>query len=148
MQPARNGPCPCGSGKRYKHCHGALIFDGIEAPNFGKNSAPPDVFRRAAAEFAKIRERERLLGDVRLPNTVEFAGSRIVGVGGTIWAVDPKYPPINFMSELLVRSLGAHWFGSELEKGQGVAHPAITWYRATMDWQNQHVDAGGSSVPR
>jgi preprotein translocase subunit SecA len=20
---ARNNPCPCGSGKRYKHCHGA-----------------------------------------------------------------------------------------------------------------------------
>ena len=22
--PARNAPCPCGSGKRYKDCHGAL----------------------------------------------------------------------------------------------------------------------------
>jgi preprotein translocase subunit SecA len=21
---ARNAPCPCGSGKRYKQCHGAL----------------------------------------------------------------------------------------------------------------------------
>jgi preprotein translocase subunit SecA len=21
---ARNAPCPCGSGKKYKHCHGAL----------------------------------------------------------------------------------------------------------------------------
>ena len=20
----RNSPCPCGSGKKYKHCHGAL----------------------------------------------------------------------------------------------------------------------------
>jgi preprotein translocase subunit SecA len=20
----RNEPCPCGSGKKYKHCHGAL----------------------------------------------------------------------------------------------------------------------------
>ena len=25
--PTRNGPCPCGSGKRYKHCHGALALD-------------------------------------------------------------------------------------------------------------------------
>ncbi len=23
-EPARNAMCPCGSGKRYKHCHGAL----------------------------------------------------------------------------------------------------------------------------
>jgi FkbM family methyltransferase len=24
-RPRRNEPCPCGSGKRYKHCHGALL---------------------------------------------------------------------------------------------------------------------------
>ncbi|MDO5706169.1 MAG: SEC-C metal-binding domain-containing protein, partial [Paracoccus sp. (in: a-proteobacteria)] len=22
--PSRNDPCPCGSGKKFKHCHGAL----------------------------------------------------------------------------------------------------------------------------
>jgi preprotein translocase subunit SecA len=22
-EPSRNAPCPCGSGKKYKHCHGA-----------------------------------------------------------------------------------------------------------------------------
>jgi preprotein translocase subunit SecA len=21
----RNSPCPCGSGKKYKHCHGAAV---------------------------------------------------------------------------------------------------------------------------
>ena len=21
----RNAPCPCGSGKKFKHCHGALV---------------------------------------------------------------------------------------------------------------------------
>jgi uncharacterized protein YecA (UPF0149 family) len=21
-EPGRNDPCPCGSGKKYKHCHG------------------------------------------------------------------------------------------------------------------------------
>jgi len=30
-RPARNEPCPCGSGKRYKECHGA-ITGGAEAP--------------------------------------------------------------------------------------------------------------------
>ena len=24
IEPGRNSPCPCGSGKRYKDCHGAL----------------------------------------------------------------------------------------------------------------------------
>ena len=22
---SRNAPCPCGSGKKFKHCHGALV---------------------------------------------------------------------------------------------------------------------------
>jgi preprotein translocase subunit SecA len=22
---ARNAPCPCGSGKKFKHCHGTLV---------------------------------------------------------------------------------------------------------------------------
>ena len=24
-QVSRNAPCPCGSGKKYKHCHGAFV---------------------------------------------------------------------------------------------------------------------------
>jgi len=24
----RNEPCPCGSGRKYKHCHGALQHGG------------------------------------------------------------------------------------------------------------------------
>jgi preprotein translocase subunit SecA len=23
--PGRNDPCPCGSGKKFKHCHGQLV---------------------------------------------------------------------------------------------------------------------------
>ena len=23
--PGRNDPCPCGSGKKFKHCHGRLV---------------------------------------------------------------------------------------------------------------------------
>ena len=34
----RNDPCPCGSGKRYKNCHGALASS---APPSGAASAPP-----------------------------------------------------------------------------------------------------------
>jgi len=37
--PGRNEPCPCGSGKKYKHCHGALDL-GSEAAS-GALPAPP-----------------------------------------------------------------------------------------------------------
>lgn len=28
LQPGRNDPCPCGSGKKYKKCHGAALSGG------------------------------------------------------------------------------------------------------------------------
>jgi len=31
LQAGRNDPCPCGSGKRYKHCHGRLAGAGSQA---------------------------------------------------------------------------------------------------------------------
>ncbi|MFZ1110741.1 MAG: SEC-C metal-binding domain-containing protein, partial [Rhodomicrobium sp.] len=27
---ARNAPCPCGSGKKFKHCHGAIVDAAAE----------------------------------------------------------------------------------------------------------------------
>jgi hypothetical protein len=29
--PRRNDPCPCGSGRRYKHCHGAVAAGDVAA---------------------------------------------------------------------------------------------------------------------
>ncbi|MGH8802465.1 MAG: tetratricopeptide repeat protein, partial [Casimicrobiaceae bacterium] len=42
----RNDPCPCGSGKRYKLCHGALSTAGVAVSDF----APPTSHTRAAAD--------------------------------------------------------------------------------------------------
>ena len=41
--PARNDPCPCGSGRRYKHCHGA------------PGAAPLDVDAQSPADAAQSR---------------------------------------------------------------------------------------------
>ena len=39
----RNDPCPCGSGKRYKHCHGAVGGAGAAAAATAPPAATPDV---------------------------------------------------------------------------------------------------------
>jgi tetratricopeptide (TPR) repeat protein len=46
IAPARNGPCPCDSGKRYKDCHGALA-----APS-GPPAADVAIGQRMAAALA------------------------------------------------------------------------------------------------
>ena len=38
----RNEPCPCGSGRKYKQCHGALQPEELDAfPNVGRNDPCP-----------------------------------------------------------------------------------------------------------
>ncbi len=40
MHPARNEPCPCGSGRRYKHCCGAVIPISAAAAGSALSGAP------------------------------------------------------------------------------------------------------------
>jgi SEC-C motif len=43
----RNDPCPCGSGKRYKHCHGSMVAAADDpAPN-DMQIANDDSFKKA-----------------------------------------------------------------------------------------------------
>ncbi len=56
--PARNSPCPCGSGKRYKDCHGLLAPPPIHNPV----AAPPPAERTVAALLARARS-SLALGD-------------------------------------------------------------------------------------
>ncbi len=53
----RNQPCPCGSGKRYKHCHGslsgapsALLGEALAAYRAGSLRRAETLFRQAIAE--------------------------------------------------------------------------------------------------
>jgi protein O-GlcNAc transferase len=51
---SRNAPCPCGSGKRFKDCHGA-----IGAGDVAVTRPAPDVASSTHAEAAALRERAR-----------------------------------------------------------------------------------------
>ena len=42
MKVGRNAPCPCGSGKKYKRCHGASRAPVTDAPHGGSATAVPD----------------------------------------------------------------------------------------------------------
>jgi uncharacterized protein YchJ len=96
--PARNAPCPCGSGKRYKDCHGALVAgpalpaaDSLEAllrqaehaSARGEHNAAHALLQRAlelAPEHPDLlRERARVewtLGDANAAATCRAALDR------------------------------------------------------------------------
>src|SRR5512142_108600 len=76
----RNGPCPCGSGKRYKHCHGsvamavsesmqdgpgALHSEARAAHRSGALSTAASLYRRIIAEHPDDVEAIHALGVVQ-----------------------------------------------------------------------------------
>jgi hypothetical protein len=64
MNPRRNDPCPCGSGKKFKHCHGdaALVeaWDEVhlseeDVPEFDPNSPHLQVGSLTQQELKDVR---------------------------------------------------------------------------------------------
>ena len=82
----RNDPCPCGSGKRYKHCHGAAGASPLAAtpaPPAGPPAAtPPDALvaralaahQRGDLDAAERDYRAALAAAPRHPHALHFLG--------------------------------------------------------------------------
>jgi len=58
---SRNDPCPCGSGKRYKHCHGSDAPSASAAPEAPPASADPIERARAALRAGQARDAAALV---------------------------------------------------------------------------------------
>jgi len=127
-----------------------LSRHGILASNINRNAPPAEVIvkmgRMAEEGISRAAERKRLYGETQLPNSAEFNGMRMVGVGSAIYGVDPKLAPLNFMGQLLIQTLSRDWFTGQLAAAENSAtpiHPIISWCRDTMAWQDKHVDKDG-----
>ena len=71
----RNAPCPCGSGKRYKHCHGGAAEDAASTGTLeralaehraGRLAAAEVLYRRVLAETPDDPDALHMLAVVRL----------------------------------------------------------------------------------
>jgi predicted O-linked N-acetylglucosamine transferase (SPINDLY family) len=136
--PARNAPCPCGSGRRYKDCHGVLHAAAAAPP-----AATADLLRQAEQAFAR--------------------GEHVVAE--TLWqqvlALDPDHPEALFHFGNRARERGDHaaaidLYERALRRAQG--HPGVlnnlglaleangeteraqVCYRAVLARQPQHPD--------
>jgi hypothetical protein len=117
----RNEPCPCGSGKKFKKCHGAPL------------PVPPDQLRALYRKATKETERKSSMrrekyGRVRPIIHADFKGKKYVGVGSELhgsahWRTVP-----DFLSDYLQRFLAGPWYQVELEKPLENRHPLAQWY--------------------
>ncbi|HYD81537.1 MAG TPA: SEC-C domain-containing protein [Paucimonas sp.] len=114
----RNDPCPCGSRKKFKHCHGAP-----------KNSGDlNDAYVRLSLQkhMAQEVQRQRQQGNGKPIISVEFSGMRFVAVRNRL--IYGKWATFHdFLFEYIKLTMGEAWWKGELAKPLEEQHPILQW---------------------
>lgn len=122
--PGRNQPCPCGSGKKFKRCHGGPNADFEEMISRGAAEA-----KRQAAIHRIQSERQQGLG--RGIISADAAGTRLVLVGNRkCWGKWMTFH--DFLYAYIVDVMGISWFQDEAAKAPAVRHPILRWHARLM----------------
>lgn len=127
----RNAPCPCGSRKKYKHCHGSIAPEvAAEAQNIDR------IIQIAGMRHEARRvEVERQFGKGRPPLAFESHGFKIVAVGNEIhWSEKWKTFP-DFLMEYFKKVLGPEWGKAQLARDRKNWSPIFEWYAQTCEYQ-------------
>jgi hypothetical protein len=124
----RNAPCPCGSGKKYKRCCGAI---GPVAPP-PQSQATPEIPRDALLEFRRQEAREyqrRLMQGLGRPIiSFESNGYRLVAIGNEIQRSTRWRTFHDFLADYIKYLLTPEWGKAELVKPEAERHPLFSWF--------------------
>jgi hypothetical protein len=119
----RNAPCPCGSGKRFKHCHGKLVSDPDD---------PLGSLEQRRNE-AVLRERRAQQG---FGKAIQFhqMNDRIAVVIGRALMVGHWRTFTDFLLDYFAERMGRQWIAAEMQKGID-GHPIGQWASAMHEPQ-------------
>jgi hypothetical protein len=123
---ARNALCPCGSGKKYKHCCGALDRRAI-GPYPPSARLLRELKLQARRQEAKEHRRRLLQGLGRPIIAAEANGYRLVVVGNKVhwsktWATFQ-----DFLIYFLKSAFTFAWGVAENAKPDSERHPLVSW---------------------
>jgi len=159
----RNDPCPCGSGKKYKKCHGNPLLPlasggsttgqlSPKAPFSFRELRPDEItpeLKSLQAEAINSRANPAFthqFGQVRPPISADYLGYKFVVAGNKV-LYQPKEKAQFFTDILLTfvtNTFGKEWFDAEVAKPRGTRHPAFeARYRAMSYMNAQPHDAQG-----
>jgi uncharacterized protein YchJ len=143
----RNDPCPCGSGLKYKKCHGGIrpvtsLKSETVDPGIFKN-LPADVQEKIKKQELKAKNRKKIYGDVRDTISVDFQGYKFVAVGNRL-PYSKKWKTFHdFLFSYIKTCLGSEWGNSQLQKNFEERHPILQWYKLLCDFQRKHIEKEG-----
>lgn len=133
----RNDPCHCGSGKKFKRCHGALPPVRIR-----RGPLPPQVLKQIEEHKANEIRREQQQGMGKPIIGTEFKGYQIVCIGNTVhWGKWKTF--FDFLGDYIKTTLGSEWGNAEIAKPLNERHPILQWYEAVCHYQQQTIQEPG-----
>jgi hypothetical protein len=137
----RNDPCPCGSGKKYKKCHGGNVSATF---NFNQGPLTEEIVKQLKAHEAAELQRQQQQGLGRPIVSAEFHGFRFVAVRGRLHYSNRWKTFHDFLHEYIKIVLdGAEWGNNELKKPAETRHPLLNWYETAVRYQNQFITERG-----
>jgi hypothetical protein len=142
VKSGRNQPCPCGSGRKYKHCCGSVA---ASAPSREPPAAPAGMSfasaadRREAQEF--IRRRQQGLGRPIL--AAKLGDRQLVTVGKTHYQSARWKTFPDFLDDYIRRVLDPTWGNAEIAKPFGERHPIVQWYDTYCRYQRTYNHTPG-----
>lgn len=120
-KPGRNDPCPCGSGKKFKRCHGGPNADYEAMVSRGAEEA------QRRAEIHRIQQ-QRQQGLGRPIIATQIADRRVVAVGDRQF-VGPWPTFHDFLYSYIFDVLGQDWFDAQARLKQDECHPVLEWHQ-------------------
>ena len=136
----RNDPCPCGSGKKFKRCHGWSTPRPAATSDAEIQAALEKLSQRAQAEELQ-RVEQQGLGRPIISTLVN--GVRCVAVGDKVFS-SPRWKSFHdFLHDYVKSLIENQWANEELKKPQEERHPLLVWYEMTVRHQNQYIREPG-----
>jgi hypothetical protein len=127
----RNERCPCGSGLRYKHCHGNLLL--------GSTEEMVEMLRGHMVGEVR-RKRQQGLGNPIV--SADFKGWRMVAIHHRI-AYGKWKTFEDFLFYYIKATLGTDWGTAEIQKPADQKHPVLVWYGMVCEIQARSREKDG-----
>jgi len=137
----RNDPCPCGSGKKYKKCHGGITH--LERIAEVKAAVPRMRARHEAKEHQRTEQQG--LGRPIIAATTDN-GHQFVAVKNRLLYSKQWKTFHDFLIDYLTDALGSEWGNAELSKPLDQRHPILVWYHKVCEQQRLFIKEPGKVV--
>ena len=136
----RNDPCPCGSGNKFKKCHGANTGASF---SIHRGPLPEEVRKKLEEHEAAELQRQQQQGLGKPIISTIFHGYRFVAVGGRLFYSKEWKTFHDFLDHYIKTILGGEWGNAELRKPQSGRHPILVWYETATRYMNQFIKEPG-----